>query len=253
MHKRIIFVLLGISMLLVAGCREDGLISPGTQSAGEIEPQIQDANQNGGIIPLDAQPHGKSYAEWSVAWWQWLFSIPYYENPGLDPDGGFVALNQSGQVWFLAPNYGGGQVDERWATIPTGKMLFIDVAAFLGTWAAGDPQEIDELIAVITEVVDNIGEIEFEIDGELVENITDYRVQSPIFDITFPVDNVFGLEPGTYSPTYAEGYYVMLAPLSAGEHTIHILADLGPIYGTSEVTFHLTVAGGRGRHFNQDH
>ena len=33
----------------------------------------------------------------------------------------------------------------------------------------------------------------------------------------------------------------LLAPLAAGEHTIHIFADFGEIFGTSDVTFYLTV------------
>lgn len=27
---------------------------------------------NPGVIPPDAQPNGKSYGEWSAAWWKWV-------------------------------------------------------------------------------------------------------------------------------------------------------------------------------------
>jgi len=150
-----------------------------------------------------------------------------------------VALNQSGQVWFLAPNYGGE--DERWATIPTGRMLFIDVAAFIGGEIFGDPPDPEEIYALLTQAVDDIVEVVFEVDGHVLQDLENYRLVSPLFEVTMPENAVFGFPPGTYYPCATEGYFVMLAPLSAGEHTIYIHADLGPIFGTSTVTFHLTV------------
>ena len=80
-----------------------------------------------------------------------------------------------------------------------------------------------------------------EVDGRELQNLEDYRIVSPLFPLELPENNVLGLDPGVYYPAAAEGYYAMLAPLSAGEHTIHIFADFGEIFGTSDVTFHLTV------------
>jgi hypothetical protein len=50
--------------------------------------------------------------------------------------------------------------------------------------------------------------------------------------------------PGTY-PFFSDGYWVMLAPLSAGTHTIH-LHGLAPVPEwewtfETEVTYHVTV------------
>lgn len=204
-------------------------------------------NANPRIIPPHANPGGHSYAEWSAAWWQWLWSAPVDVNPGLDPDGSYVTYGQSGSVWFLAPNYGFGQSDVRYATIPTGKMLFIEVAGFFSSFEIEDPSvtTVEELRELCAAAVDQVGEIVFSVDGQLLENHDAYRKQSPAFEYTLPDNNIFqwwGLPvpEGTYYPGVADGYYVMLAPLSAGEHTIYIFADLGA-WGTSEVTFHLTV------------
>jgi hypothetical protein len=231
-------------ILLAAGCSsDDPPVQPATPEAGLAQTELQGLNPNPGVIPAGSMPLGKSYGEWSRLWWQWLISIPIDENPGLDTDGSFVALNQSGQVWFLAPNYAQGQVDVRYATIPAGKMLFIDIAALVGSPAIGDPEDPDALRQVLTEAVDAIVEIVFEVDGRALQDMESYRVQSPLFTLEFPEDNVFGVVPGTYYPSAAEGYYAMLAPLSCGEHVIHIYTNFGPIFGTSEVTFHLTVEG----------
>jgi len=47
---------------------------------------------------------------------------------------------------------------------------------------------------------------------------------------------------GTYNDGVADGYYVMLQPLSVGEHLIFMSAELGPDF-VVEVTVHLTVVG----------
>jgi hypothetical protein len=34
------------------------------------------SNLNPGVLPPQSKPHGMSYAQWSVRWWQWVFSLP---------------------------------------------------------------------------------------------------------------------------------------------------------------------------------
>jgi hypothetical protein len=71
-------------------------------------------------------------------------------------------------------------------------------------------------------------------------------VQSPVFSVTLPEGNVVGTDvpSGTYAPMVADGYWLMLVPLSAGAHTIHFKGSItgGPFAGTViEVTYDLTV------------
>lgn len=66
----------------------------------------------------------------------------------------------------------------------------------------------------------------------------------PEYMVYFPEGDVWGLTelvaPGWYGPAVSDGYYLMLAPLSAGQHTIHFaVADF------LDVTYHVTVAGAR--------
>jgi hypothetical protein len=73
-----------------------------------------------------------------------------------------------------------------------------------------------------------------------------FRVQSQVFDITLPTDNLFGIDPGTYSPAIDDGFYVMLKPLSVGTHTLHFESASGgcPLIGGPfgvDVTYDLTV------------
>ena len=58
------------------------------------------------VYPSDSLPAGKSYEQWGAIWWQWADSIPYSQNPIVDPDGTYCAVRQHGPVWFLAGTNG---------------------------------------------------------------------------------------------------------------------------------------------------
>lgn len=249
--SRLLSVLAILCVLAVAlgGCGADDPVAP-SNDPSVTAPTVDKArgmNPNPRIIPPHARPHGKSYAEWSAAWWQWLWSAPAATNPGLDTTGEFVSWGQSGKVWFLAPNYGFDQVDHRTATIPRGTMLFIDVVGFFGSTATGDGDTVEEIMAALGPLTEAVTDIVLEVDGVAYDITSDYLVYSIPFAFTLPEDNMFqyfgmSVEAGTYEPGVAYSYHVMLAPLSRGEHTIHIYADLGAVgWGTSEVFFDLTV------------
>ena len=196
-------------------------------------------------IPPQAHAYGKTYGEWSAAFWQWLWSAPVAEHPGIDETGENIGYGQSGSVWFLAANFGGTTV--RSATIPTGKALFINVAGWFFSPLIGDPPTEPELRAAAAAAVEATQNVFLEVDGVLVENIMDYRFASPeMFSFYLPEDNLlalfgFPLGEGTYYPAVSDGYFVMLPPLSAGQHTIRIHAEFPDPFGVSDVTVYLTV------------
>jgi hypothetical protein len=80
-------------------------------------------NSNPGVLPPGSHPYGASYDEWSERWWKWVLSIPAASNPLLDPTGQFATVGQSGPVWFLAGNIGGGVVANRCDSIGQGTLL----------------------------------------------------------------------------------------------------------------------------------
>jgi hypothetical protein len=62
------------------------------------------------------------------------------------------------------------------------------------------------------------------VDGRtLEEDPTSYRVVSPDFTFRAPQGAVYGIPEGVWQAA-ADGYYVMLAPLSHGPHTIRFTA-----------------------------
>jgi len=211
--------------------------------------QAGSGNPNPQILPVHSRPHGNTYGEWSARWSQWVFSIPAAVNPALDDTGAHCAEGQSGQVWFLAGSF--GNAVSRTCTIPHGKALFFPIVATSFGAAVfsceptnpGVPCDVAELRAAAAEAVDSVT-LEASIDSAPLRNLNDYRVPSPVFSVTLPEDNVLAIPSGIYAPMVSDGYWLMLAPLSAGAHTIHFKATItsGPAEGFEiEITYHLTV------------
>jgi len=246
MSRILMFLLMSVLVVSVFGCSTnpgDTILAPGNARMGVATGQGSLGNP--GVLPPGSTPFGKSYAEWSAGWWQWLASVPLDRNPGLDETGAFVGEGQSGHVWYLAPNYGGYHV--RNAVIPPGTALFIDVIGYETSTREGLGTTEAELRGNAAAIADLMENISCEVDGVQVTGIDAYRfASSEMFSLTVPDDNVFDLwgvptDAGTYYPSVADGYYVMLAPLSAGTHVIHIHGELPVIDYVTDVTFNLTV------------
>jgi len=220
-----------LSVVLIAAGLAFGTASKAAAGAG---------NQgNPQIAPPQSYPHGKSYSQWAAAWWQWAYSIPADQNPITDTTGEFSQIGQSGPVFFLAGSYGGITVRE--CTVPAGKALLFPLLTQSWVQFPSDPPfTIEELRAIIAPFVDN-PTLSCEIDGRAVQSLLNYREQSSVFSVTVPEGNLLGLDPGTYAPCLDDGYYLMLAPLIPGQHTIHFTASNSDASFSLDVTYHLTV------------
>jgi hypothetical protein len=63
------------------------------------------------------------------------------------------------------------------------------------------------------------------------------------FALQQPTDNILGVPRGVHSPAADSGYYVLLRPLSRGQHTIHFVGNIGffnPAFSL-DVTYHITI------------
>lgn len=216
----------------------------------QVTPAFAEGNANPGVLPPDAHPFGKTYAEWSNAWWQWAFSIPLPENPLLDPTGAKCGVAQSGKVFFLAGTTGSANVS-RTCTIPQGKALFFPILNYeddILFWntTAEVINSCNNVIAGIDAVRDTMIA---SIDGVTVKSLTTYRVgeNGPLFSVTIPADNLETYNgaqnalPGTYYPACSVGYYLMLAPLPPGKHTLQFAGGSSAFH--LDVTYHLTIKG----------
>ena len=220
----------------------------------QVTPVLAAQNPNPGVLPPDSHPFGKTYGEWNAGWWQWFFSVPASKNPGLATNGTLdCSVGQSGNVWFLAGPFLTSGSFTRSCTVPVGKALFIPL---INSWVDNvcntPPFTVDQLRALAASSVIPTENLHASIDGNPLTNLESYRAISPVFSYTLPpspdnlIDAAFGVSlPGpcwpslTVTPAVADGFYIMLAPLTAGSHSINF-GGSGPGI-TLDVTYNLTV------------
>lgn len=204
---------------------------------------LADGNSNPGVLPINSNAFGKSYGEWAAEWWKWITAIPFDNNPQFDPTGEFQDNGQSGEVWFLGSTFGWGETYERSCEVPAGKAIFFPIVPAV-FWAPEDGETEEEVRALANASMDGVDMLECSVDGVPLEDLFDYRAESPAFTLpdTLLVD--FGFDPGDRYPAVADGFWILLAPLSRGEHVIHFSMHIetGPFAGGwHDVTYHLTI------------
>ena len=220
-------------------------------------------------MPPFSSPNGKTYGEWAAAWWQRIASIPVATNPNLDETGEFQDIDQEGGVWFLAGTFGGSA--ERSVTIPPGTKLFFPIIN-TNWWAPDDVEFAAELLAAAgypvpeddlekIRAIARLGALGWEslemkctVDDVDLSRLETYYTESPDFrlDTTFIGPEGLGIPIAEENTAVTAGYYIMLAPLKPGEHTVFFSADGDNGYGGAlgeedgdfalSVTYHINVS-----------
>jgi hypothetical protein len=187
------------------------------------------------VYPPTAKPYGKSYSEWSVQWWKWALSRPLAGHPFNDP--GFACNSttngQSGPVWFLAssqiptlpPNPASppdlSALVQRSCTIPANTSILFGLEDVEGSTLEGFPKEADQRVYAKL-FADHVvkSSLIWMIDGQMVADLDDFRFASPQFTFHAPTPWIYSPLPGGTGKAVADGYYVMIKPLSKGHHTL---------------------------------
>jgi hypothetical protein len=181
-------------------------------------------NLNPGVMPINSHSFGKSYGVWGGEFSSWIWSFSPEEFPLDQPDGNVDCGNgQSGKVWFLYGAFTEGV--HRACTIPPGKALFISVNSVLSMVPLFGTTE-EEIRADAAAYLDGVETLEVSVDGVPINDPWSYRASSPEGGFVFTIregsilDLSYGLPPGDYYPAIVDGYFIMLPPLSRGQHTV---------------------------------
>jgi len=233
---RLIFALL--LLFALAACGGSAGPSPGKE-VSKVKP-----------MPINAKAYGKSYGEWTEAFSERVYSIPWSEHP---MNGGSWETWQSGKVWFLSGGPG-GYAEEYDVTIPPGKALCVNLLNISPDNVGVDPpMTIEQLWDMADYWLDSVTDMSANLDGySLADDLFAYRSYSPgAFSIEVPEnDNIYqvwGLQvPSDYwpsttiTPMVAGSYALILPPLSAGVHVLSFTLETD--FGWwLDVTFNLTV------------
>jgi hypothetical protein len=189
---------------------------------------------------LDSSDSRKALA---AKWGQWAWSIPAPRNPIVDETGVNCGANQqsNGRTWFLAGAFTTEPVD-RTCTVPKGKLIYFPIIAVVATL---DPSPefntIPELKKATDEFIDLVTSVDVTIDGVHLQGLDNNRVQSQAFRYFIPPNNIEGRSDLGPNIGVADGYWVILKPLPAGNHVIHFIADMEGDLFSQDVTYHITV------------
>jgi len=192
---------------------------------------------------------GKSIGDWTTIWWQHVLDFDCATNPLNDQTGANTGVNQSGPVYFLFGTSGG--TVNRTATIPAGKpILFPLVNCYwqnpCSTPLGDNPTQGQTMKEFLTEVcayfMDTAENLSCNLDGKELKELESYRVTSDLFYYTGNIDLASCFDNcinGESQPAVADGYWIMLKPLSPGSHSLHFTGGF-PNFGVG-VNYTLTV------------
>jgi hypothetical protein len=194
----------------------------------------------------DEEPFGLTYGQWSAEWWKWLLSSPIDSNPSTDRTGQYCDMNQNNQnVWFLAGTSGG--YEERKCSILEGMAILVSPIEVVCTFAEYPELKNEEDLRNCAKAdQDAVKDVKLIVDSTPIMDLQKYRVQSPLFNITLPENNIFGV-PAQTTKAISDGTFVMLKELPVGQHTIYasgFLADFttsGTLNFVSEVRYDINI------------
>jgi hypothetical protein len=217
-----------------------------------------------GVYLAGSSPYGRTYAQWSAAWWQWNFSLPTTNSPIQDTAA--LSTGQTGTVWFVGGTFGGSgdHIRVRSASVPENTALYVGI---MESWADNadcpvpDNYTTAQLRALAANAQNSALAMSCTIDGNNTVDLNspDYRVQSPVFTYTVPgvhnyLYDLFGATcyyktSGNYtiSGAVADGVYLMIAPLTPGLHALHFSGSVPtgfivpPYFYVQDITYNLTV------------
>ena len=188
-------------------CLNDFIDRPGTCDDVMTE---KTAFADPGTLPPGQLP------AFTAEWWQWALSIPKSRNPLFDTTGENCMIGQRDVVWFLAGTLFGGSATRR-CSVPEDKTLFfpvINISFFNSPNLCGQNSQsftVAEQRTAIKPIIDAATNLSVTVDGIQVKKTLLQRVQSEVFDVVLPDDNVFlpdfpPCPAGIYSPTVDDGF-----------------------------------------------
>ncbi len=221
---------IGVSLIVSMVLVSSSAISKGDDHhhADECKDSSRD---NSPILPPQARVARRNLSEWVEAFSKWTLPIP--TSLSFFDDGRSFSLNQSGPVWFLQPG-----CNDRSCILPEGKFLFAPLTFAWNEFPCPDPtfkpapgQSMEDFLkAGLAPFFDGKPPVDgaLVVDGKPLTNLGAYRATSKLFNsvIDYSYNTSLG-DPcagfptiGSPQPCVMDGYWVIIKPLSVGQHTL---------------------------------
>lgn len=204
--------------------------------------------ENAATMARTAAPRNSILGYYGAEWWKWAYSFPCASSPILDTTGAFQNQKQPERFFFIA----GTGTGIRKITIPYGKIIFYPVVAYINDYPCPDPtfqpapgQSMGDFLAEGAKFyMDSVDSLAVELDGYSFPNLYRQRATSSLFYFTGNPDGVNCLDAcitAKPQPAVTDGYWMMLAPLSRGKHTLHTRARIAAVNYFVDLTYDITI------------
>jgi hypothetical protein len=231
-----------IMSIVFTGCG-GGNSSPTNPTVANATTTIDNAQvtANHNIVPRHTKLEGKTLEQWVESFWQYILPLsgPFWPNPLYGCNGAInvrpiVNIN-GGNVWYwqtpilaLTAAYPPQNVcDESANVIPANTYLLLGALDSFSTNGISNFGVLPFSAPTATTQhlnakawADLIQNLSITIDNANVTNIQSYRVSTGQF--TFAGSPLHSLFPTGNYTAEANGYYLIIKPLPAGSHTIHV-------------------------------
>lgn len=184
------------------------------------------------VYSPSAHVNGASLVDLAIAWGDWGWQSAE-TNPLLNPR---CEASGIGKIWFAPVSI--GEAQELDCTLPPGAKLLITPGGYECSTAEGNGETLEELTECAeTNFTNEICCAQVIIDGVELTNLDPYEFTTPGQVLDGP--NLFGPDP---TLSVERGWYILLRPMSVGEHEVFIY-DEAPNFGlVFSTTMHITVA-----------
>jgi hypothetical protein len=196
------------------------------------------------IYPIEATVDGKTYKEWIIEYWKAYIGkqTSLNKNPNDEPgitDDCFV-LGQKDYVVFLPSLYA---VHKSYynCTHTTSNSFFFPL--FSEECDYSTLSSDDQLQQCVNEHND-YAQGKLFLDSVEIKDLTNYRITTDFFSVTYEDLNPYNAPPGTYR-ALVDGLFIFVKPLPPGTHEIkYSVAQEPPSFNhhySSEITYHIEV------------
>jgi serine/threonine protein kinase len=194
------------------------------------------------VPPDDPRLNGRSYEQLAAEWLRWTLEMPLTNSAGAihptrDSTQFNVSEGQTLDVWFLASPFG---TIHRSCTIPPGKALFFPLFNVWVSTLEAPPfygkTSVDQAANALY-FAGHIASTFCELDGRSISNPDDFRVLGPRVNISAPTPWLQGDVGGKGMATVA-GYFVFVAPLTPGRHTLRFGGSIRLTYPQDPMDMH---------------
>lgn len=207
------------------------------------------------VLTPDLTYGGKTQYEWSADWWKTFLEAPYLGNPLLFSDSDSAKLeainNPSSPVFFLTGSLDSSQIDRR-VTISGNRAIFFPVYNAFNADPDIPPSELCSNISMVAPVTGNslfatLDGSPIPIDGNLNprrQNCSDQPNSGGFVVNELPDSLLQFLAEDDQTLSYnfvSDGYWVLLTPLTSGEHTITFGATDSQGNTLQDNTYRITV------------